>query len=54
MHDKNKIKSGFIWGAVDSLGTQGISLVISITLANILGPRCLRLSGNVDDFYGDC
>ncbi|MEZ9588277.1 lipopolysaccharide biosynthesis protein [Vibrio cyclitrophicus] len=43
MHDKNKIKSGFVWSALDSLGTQVISLVISLTLANILGPSVFGL-----------
>lgn len=43
MHDKKKIKSGFIWSALDSLGTQGISLAISLVLANILGPNVFGL-----------
>lgn len=43
MHDKKKIKSGFIWSALDSLGTQAIALVISLTLANILGPSVFGL-----------
>lgn len=43
MHDKKKIKSGFIWSALDSLGTQAVSLVISLTLANILGPSVFGL-----------
>lgn len=43
MHDKKKIKSGFIWSALDSLGTQAVSLVISLTLANILGPNIFGL-----------
>lgn len=43
MHDKKKIRSGFIWSAIDSLGTQAISLVISLTLANLLGPAAFGL-----------
>lgn len=43
MYDKNKIKSGFVWSALDSLGTQVVSLVISLTLANILGPSVFGL-----------
>ncbi|NAZ95985.1 lipopolysaccharide biosynthesis protein [Vibrio toranzoniae] len=43
MHDKSKIKSGFIWSAIDSLGTQAIALVISLILANILGPSAFGL-----------
>ncbi|MFA0254822.1 lipopolysaccharide biosynthesis protein [Vibrio breoganii] len=43
MYDKKKIKSGFIWTALDSLGTQGIALVISLILANILGPNVFGL-----------
>lgn len=43
MHDKKKIKSGFVWSALDSLGTQGIALAISLTLANILGPKVFGL-----------
>lgn len=43
MNNKKKIKSGFIWSALDSLGTQAIALVISLTLANILGPNVFGL-----------
>jgi teichuronic acid exporter len=43
MHDKKKIKSGFIWSALDSLGTQAIGLLISLVLANILGPSVFGL-----------
>lgn len=43
MHDKKKIKSGFIWSALDSLGTQGIGLVINLTLASTLGPSVFGL-----------
>ncbi|WP_261383404.1 lipopolysaccharide biosynthesis protein [Vibrio sp. T20] len=43
MHDKKKIKSGFIWSAFDSLGTQAIGLVINLTLGNILGPSVFGL-----------
>lgn len=43
MNDKKKIKNGFIWSAIDSLGTQAMSLVISLTLANILGPNVFGL-----------
>ncbi|MCB5161516.1 oligosaccharide flippase family protein [Marinomonas algarum] len=50
MHNKKSIKSGFIWSAVDSLGTQAIALVISITLANILGPSVFGLVAMVSIF----
>lgn len=43
MHDKKKIKNGFIWNALDSIGTQAIALVIALTLANILGPNVFGL-----------
>jgi teichuronic acid exporter len=43
MHDKKKIKSGFVWSALDSFGTQAIVLAISLTLANILGPNIFGL-----------
>jgi len=43
MHDKKKIKSGFIWSAIDSLGTQAIALIISLIIANILGPNVFGL-----------
>jgi teichuronic acid exporter len=43
MHDKQQIKKGFIWSALDSLGTQAIALIISLTLANILGPSAFGL-----------
>ncbi|MEH6712197.1 MAG: lipopolysaccharide biosynthesis protein [Paraglaciecola polaris] len=43
MHDKKKIRNGFLWSAIDSLGTQGISLAISLALANILGPTAFGL-----------
>ncbi len=43
MHDRKKIKSGFIWSALDSLGAQAIGLVISLTLASILGPSVYGL-----------
>ncbi|RZF91317.1 lipopolysaccharide biosynthesis protein [Pseudoalteromonas sp. CO302Y] len=43
MHDKKKIKSGFIWSALDSLGTQAIALATSLVLANILGPAVFGL-----------
>ncbi|KAA8596488.1 lipopolysaccharide biosynthesis protein [Vibrio cyclitrophicus] len=41
--DKKTIRSGFIWSALDSLGTQTIALVISLTLAKILGPSVFGL-----------
>lgn len=43
MHDKKKIKSGFIWSALDSLVTQGGALVIGLILANLLGPKVFGL-----------
>ncbi|MDC3212108.1 lipopolysaccharide biosynthesis protein [Pseudoalteromonas distincta] len=43
MHDKRKVKSGFIWSALDSLGTQAIALTTSLILANILGPAVFGL-----------
>lgn len=43
MHNKQTIKNGFIWSALDSLGTQAIGLVISLILANLLGPSAYGL-----------
>lgn len=37
-HTKKQVKSGFLWSAIDSFGTQGLGLIVSLTLANILGP----------------
>lgn len=42
-HSKQLIKSGFIWSALDSFGNQAIGLVISLTLANLLGPSAYGL-----------
>ncbi|MDN3715960.1 lipopolysaccharide biosynthesis protein [Vibrio breoganii] len=42
-HSKQQVKSGFVWSAIDSFGNQGIGLVISLTLANILGPSAYGL-----------
>ena len=38
IHSKKQVKSGFIWSALDSVVSQGIGLLISLTLANVLGP----------------
>lgn len=43
MVDKDKIKSGFIWSALDSFGAQLIGLAISLTLAKLLGPSAFGL-----------
>lgn len=43
MHDKKKIKDGFIWSAIDSLGVQAIGLVVGLVLANTLGPTVFGL-----------
>jgi O-antigen/teichoic acid export membrane protein len=43
MHDKQQVKKGFIWSALDSVVTQVIGLAISLTLANILGPTAYGL-----------
>lgn len=43
MHTKQQIKSGFTWSALDSFGNQAIALVISLTLANLLGPSAYGL-----------
>lgn len=43
MHDKQQVKKGFLWSTLDSIGTQTIGLVISLTLANILGPEAYGL-----------
>lgn len=43
MINKNKIKQGFIWSALDSIGTQAIALSISLILANMLGPNAFGL-----------
>ena len=43
MHDKIKIKNSFIWSAIDSLGSQALALVVSLILANILGPSIFGL-----------
>ena len=37
-HNKKQIKSGFLWSALDSFGNQGVGLIISLTLANMLTP----------------
>ncbi|GAD79628.1 lipopolysaccharide biosynthesis protein [Vibrio ezurae] len=37
-HSKQQVKSGFFWSAIDNFGNQAIGVVISLTLANILGP----------------
>lgn len=42
-HSKQQIKSGFIWSALDSFGNQAIALVISLILANLLGPAAYGL-----------
>ncbi|MFS1423636.1 lipopolysaccharide biosynthesis protein [Shewanella sp. 10N.286.48.B5] len=42
-HSSQQIKSGFIWSALDSFGNQAIGLVISLTLANLLGPSAYGL-----------
>ena len=36
---KHKILSGFIWQALDRVGTQGLQLVISVILARLLMPE---------------
>ncbi|WP_351189665.1 lipopolysaccharide biosynthesis protein [Shewanella sp. TB4-MNA-CIBAN-0142] len=43
MHDKQQLRSGFIWSAIDSFGNQAIGLVISLILANFLGPSVYGL-----------
>ncbi|MDN3652647.1 lipopolysaccharide biosynthesis protein [Thalassotalea ponticola] len=43
MHDKQQIKKGFFWSALDSIGNQALGLVVSLTLANILGPSAYGL-----------
>ncbi|MHA2769955.1 lipopolysaccharide biosynthesis protein [Vibrio harveyi] len=42
-HNKKQIKSGFLWSAIDSFGNQALSLGISLTLANQLGPSAYGL-----------
>ncbi|WP_102543158.1 lipopolysaccharide biosynthesis protein [Vibrio breoganii] len=42
-HSKKQIKSGFIWSALDSFGNQAIGLIVSLILANILGPAAYGL-----------
>ncbi|MFA0358880.1 lipopolysaccharide biosynthesis protein [Vibrio breoganii] len=43
LNSKNKIKNGFVWSALDSFGNQSIALVISLVLANLLGPSVYGL-----------
>ncbi|NOI37739.1 lipopolysaccharide biosynthesis protein [Vibrio sp. 070316B] len=43
MFEKDRVKSGFIWSALDSFGAQLIGLIISLTLANLLGPSAFGL-----------
>lgn len=43
MHNRQAIKSGFIWSALDSFGNQAIGLMISLTLAKLLGPSVYGL-----------
>lgn len=43
MHNKQAIKSGFIWSALDSFGNQAIGLIISLILAKLLGPKVYGL-----------
>lgn len=42
-HNNKKIKYGFIWSAIDSFGVQITNLVISLILANKLGPEAYGL-----------
>ncbi|MEZ9835249.1 lipopolysaccharide biosynthesis protein [Vibrio breoganii] len=42
-HSKQQIKSGFIWSALDSFGSKALGLVISLVLANLLGPSVYGL-----------
>lgn len=42
-HNKQQIKSGFIWSAIDSFGNQALGLAISLILANQLGPSAFGL-----------
>ncbi|QYJ98949.1 lipopolysaccharide biosynthesis protein [Shewanella alkalitolerans] len=42
-HNKQQVKSGLVWSAIDSFGNHGIGLVITLTLANILGPSVYGL-----------
>ncbi|MEZ9977135.1 lipopolysaccharide biosynthesis protein [Vibrio breoganii] len=42
-NSKKQIKTGLIWSALDSFGNQGIALVISLVLANLLGPSVYGL-----------
>ena len=50
MHEKPKIKIGFIWSAIDSLGTQILALLISLTLANLLGPKIFGIAAMLSIF----
>lgn len=52
MHDKKKIRKGFIWTALDSFATQIIGLVISLTLARMLGPSVYGLIAMLSIFIG--
>ncbi|MEZ9786623.1 lipopolysaccharide biosynthesis protein [Vibrio breoganii] len=42
-NSKKQIKTGLIWSALDSFGNQSIALVISLVLANLLGPSVYGL-----------
>ncbi|MCK8104707.1 lipopolysaccharide biosynthesis protein [Pseudoalteromonas sp. 2CM36K] len=42
-HSRNKVKSAFIWNALDSFGSQAIGLIVGLTLANLLGPNAYGL-----------
>ncbi|WP_197078523.1 lipopolysaccharide biosynthesis protein [Vibrio sp. ECSMB14106] len=40
---KKDVKTGLIWSAIDSLGTQVVSLIINLILARLLGPSIFGL-----------
>lgn len=42
-HSKSQVKSGLIWSAIDSIGNQALNLMVSLVLANILGPTAYGL-----------
>lgn len=52
MHNKQQVKKGFIWSALDSFATQAIGLVISLTLASMLGPSIYGLVAMLAIFIG--
>ncbi len=52
MHGKQQVKKGFIWSALDSFGTQAIGIVISLTLARMLGPSTYGLIAMLAIFIG--